>query len=126
VTSAKEVAVMVDNTVGVVVLHILSAVSRFPHACSTYSVFVIVTLEVDEAVTRLKIGKVVVLVTTCAVPTHLTQTVLTNAFACLAKLLNADCLASTEVVEALRGVVLVFSATCDSPRGVSQSRLGLF
>jgi hypothetical protein len=115
VTSAKEVAVMVDNTVGVVVLHILSAVSRFPHACSTYSVFVIVTLEVDEAVTRLKIGKVVVLVTTCAVPTHLTQTVLTNAFACLAKLLKADCFASFEVLETLVGALLVARLSMPSP-----------
>jgi hypothetical protein len=67
-------------------------------------VFVAVTLAVDEAVTLLKTGNVLVLVTVCCDSTHLTQTVLTNAFACLAKLLNANCLASFEVVEALVGV----------------------
>jgi hypothetical protein len=69
-------------------------------------VLVAVTLAVDKAVTLLKTGKVVVLVTVGVVSTQWTQTVLTNAFACLAKLLNADCLASFEVVEALVGVVL--------------------
>jgi hypothetical protein len=115
VTSAKEVAVMVDNTVGVVVLRILSAVSRFPYFCYAYSVFVTVTLAVDEVETLLKTGKVVVLVTIRAVPTHLTQTVLTNAFACLAKLLKADCFASFEVVEALVGVALFPRLSMPSP-----------
>jgi hypothetical protein len=106
VTSEKEVAVTLDNTVGVVALHVLSADIRFSVFCHAYSVLVAVTLAVDKAVTLLKIGKVVVLVTVGVVSTHLMQTVLTKAFACFAKLLNADCLASFEVVGTLVGGVL--------------------
>lgn len=51
-------------------------------------------------------GKVVVLVTVRVVSIHLTHTVLTKALAWATRLLNADCLGSFEVVEALAGVVV--------------------
>lgn len=69
-----------------------------------YTVTVAVTLAVDDAVMLLMTAEVVVLVTVRVVSTHLTHlthTVLTKALAWPKRLLNADCFASTEVVEGL-------------------------
>jgi hypothetical protein len=119
---------MVDNTVGVVVLRILSAVSRFPYFCYAYSVFVTVTLAVDEVETLLKTGKVVVLVTIRAVSTHLTQT---ERIRLLSKATESRLFrifrGSRSLSRSCAFPALVYAfATCDSPRGISQSRLGLF
>jgi hypothetical protein len=68
-------------------------------------VAVAVTLTVLKTVTLLNTGKVVVFVTVAVVSTHLTQTVLTKALACFAKLLSAAFLAS--VVVAAGALVVV-------------------
>lgn len=57
-------------------------------------------LIVAEKMTLLMTGKVVVLVTVRVVSIHLTQAVLTKAFAWAMRLLKATCLASFAVVAA--------------------------
>lgn len=108
VTWEIEVAVTDANAVGVVVLYgpLVGVLHEIVLVGYSYTVTVAVVLIVDDAVMLLITGKVVVLVTVRVVSTHLTQTVLTKAFALPRRLLKADCLASAEVVE---GLAVVFA-----------------